>query len=410
MKRRNDGILIVSGGILQIAALEKAKELGLTTHLMDGSPHCMARDYTDHFYLVDTKDIAGAKRLARDLQKQGKISAVYTQGADVEYTVACAARAAGLPGISPAAALNCNAKIRMREILHKHNVDKTTFARASSQQDLHTAVKYVGFPCYIKPSDNSASRGVTRLAGPDDLKNLAGAFQKAAASCFHSKEVIVEAEIPGPEFSVDTVLYRGKLYPAGISDRIFLHKDRYAVQAGSVTPSNLPESVQVEIYRLMEKAAKALGITNGAFKGDLVVDQGEPKIIEVTARTSGGFDSQYRKPYSFGIDILKATMDIARGLQLDPLDLIPRFVKWSKTFSIFPVPGKVKEIRGLRECLAIPGVRQIFLLVRPGDVVEPYTDSAKRSNHIIISADTPDDLSAVEARVCSALEIITEEQ
>jgi biotin carboxylase len=168
--------------------------------------------------------------------------------------------------------------------------------------------------------------------------------------------------------------------------------------------------VQVEIYRLMAKAARALGITDGAFKGDLVVDQGEPKIIEVTARTSGGFDSQYRKPYSFGIDILKATMDIARGLPLDPLDLIPQFVKWSKTFSIFPSPGGVKEIRGLRECHAIPGVRQIFLLVKPGDVIEPYTDCSKRSNHIIIAADTPEDLRAIEARVCATLKIITKEQ
>jgi biotin carboxylase len=410
VKKRNEGILIVSGGILQIPALEKARELGLTTHLMDGSVNCKAKDYADHFHLVDTKDIAGAKRLACDLRKQGKINSVYTQGADVEYTVACAASAAGLPGINPAAALNCKNKIRMREILRKHKIDKTPFARASNIHELSSAIRHVGFPCYVKPSDNSASRGISRLAGPDNLKSLETTFQKAAESCFHSTELIVEAEILGPEFSVDTVLYRGKLYPAGISDRVFLRKKCYAVQAGSVTPSNLPDAVQVEIYRLMAKAARALGITDGAFKGDLVVDQGEPKIIEVTARTSGGFDSQYRKPYSFGIDILKATMDIARGLPLDPLDLIPQFVKWSKTFSIFPSPGGVKEIRGLRECHAIPGVRQIFLLVKPGDVIEPYTDCSKRSNHIIIAADTPEDLRAIEARVCATLKIITKEQ
>ena len=55
------------------------------------------------------------------------------------------------------------------------------------------------------------------------------------------------------------------------------------------------------MYDLMENAAGALGVTSGAFKGDLVLVDGKPRIIEVTARTSGGFDSQYRKPYSFGI-------------------------------------------------------------------------------------------------------------
>ena len=66
----------------------------------------------------------------------------------------------------------------------------------------------------------------------------------------------------------------------------------------------------------MERAAFALGVDNGAFKGDLIISDGKPRIIEVTARTSGGFDSQYRKPYSFGIDILKATIDIAAGKDL----------------------------------------------------------------------------------------------
>ena len=98
------------------------------------------------------------------------------------------------------------------------------------------------------------------------------------------------------------------------------------------------------MYEVMQKAASAIGVDKGAFKGDLILVKNKVKIIEVTARTSGGYDSQYRKPYSFGIDMLKATIDIAVGKELDFRDIVPRWAKWSKTLSVFPKPGKIKKI------------------------------------------------------------------
>jgi len=258
----------------------------------------------------------------------------------------------------------------------------------------------------VKPLDNSASRGMTRLASSDGLKK---AIEDAFDSCFANKAALIEKEIPGQEYSVDTILYQGVLYPAGISDRVFQAKERYAVQSGSRTPSLLPAATQDAMYKKMADAAKAVGISDGAFKGDLIVrsDTGEVEIIEITARTSGGHDSQLRKPLSFGIDLMKATMDIALGQPLDPLDLIPRWVKWSSTFAIFPEPGLVKNISGFDEAMAIPGVVDIAILVKPGDIVKPYTHSATRTNFITCVADTYEQLLGLEEKICNTLSIET---
>jgi biotin carboxylase len=403
----NKGILILGGGILQVPALLKAKELGLTTYLTDGLSDCYARGHADHFFEIDTKDVESNAALAVDLKRQGKIEAVYTQGADLEYAVAYAAEKAGLPGIPVEAALNCNSKIRMREILAASGLDDTKFAHAKTFDEFKAAIRHVGFPCYVKPVDNCASRGLTRL---DREAELASVFEKAMSACVHMKELIVESEIAGAEYSVDTVMVDGKLYPAGVSDRNFLKKELYAVQSGSTTPSLLPEKIQAEMYRLMEKAALTLGVRQGAFKGDLVVNpRNQVRIIEVAARTSGGFDSQYRKPYSFGIDIIKATMDIARGLPADPRDLVPKWVKWSRTFSVFPAPGKVVAVEGVDEVQKLSGVRNVFILVKPGDHVEPLDDCAKRTNHIVISADSLAELDALQEKVTRTLKIATKE-
>lgn len=403
------GILIVGGGILQIPALLKAKQLGLVTFLTDGSDRCIARNYADHFFLIDVIDVERTAELAKQLKNEGKIEAVYTQGADLEYTVAFSATTAGLFSIGVDAALNCKSKVRMRKKLNEQGIENIKFGVAKNIEEFKTVIANVGFPCYVKPVDNSASRGVRKLTDPAYTEE---AFYAALNSCMHSKEVLVEEEIPGNEYSVDTVLFEGKLYPAGISDRGFLEKNEFAVQKNSTTPSLIPESYQLAMYNLMSKAANALGVFNGAFKGDLVIDERDHsvKIIEVAARTSGGFDSQYRKPYSFGIDVIKATMDIARGLPLDPVDLIPKWIKWSRTFSIFNEEGTIKEIIGVEEAKKIPGVKNIFLLVKVGDKVQSYIDCAKRTNHIIIVSDKYEDLEKIEEQVRNTIKINMEKK
>ncbi len=402
MKR---GLLVVSGGLLQVFALKRARELGIETYLADGSESCVARPYADHFCPMSTKDVEGMEQLAKKLAAEGKIAGVYTQGADVEYTVARAARAAGLPGIDPEAALNCNDKIKSRELLSDAGISRIPFAAVESPDEAREAAMRVGFPCYVKPADNSASRGMTRLVSAEGIEE---AVQEAIDACFSVKRALIEREISGNEYSVDTVLYKGILYPAGISDRVFQSKERYAVQIGSRTPSLLPAHTQDLMYRRMSAAARAVGITDGAFKGDLVVDDaGEIGIIEVTARTSGGHDSQLRKPLSFGIDLMKCTMDIALGNPLDPLDLIPRWIKWSSTFAIFPDPGVVTAISGLEETQALPGVADVTLLVKVGDHIGSYVHSAKRTNFITCVADTHEQLLTLEEKIRGTLSIET---
>lgn len=401
------GILIVGGGELQIPALRRAKDLGFTTYLLDGSQECVAKGHADFFYLVDINDLEGAAVVAKKLKEENKIVAVYTQGHDVAYTVAYAAKAAGLPGIEPQSALNCKNKILTRQILSKAGIENIRFAAAKDLDEAKEAVKIVGFPCYVKPADSWACKGVTRLVNADDLEY---AFNDALNFCCFTKEVLIEQELKGEEYSVDTVLYNGKLYPAGVSDRIFLPKEKYAVHIGSRTPSLLPEIIQANMYEIMDRAARTLGVTNGAFKGDLLVDENNKvRILEVTARTSGGFDSQVRKPLSFGIDILKATMDIASGLPLDPVDLVPKWVKWSSTISVIHGSGVIVDIQGLESLGKIRGVREIYFRSKIGDTVKPLVHSAARTNQIVSSANTLEELLKIEDKVRETLVIKTKE-
>ena len=114
----------------------------------------------------------------------------------------------------------------------------------------------------------------------------------------------------------------------------------------------------------MQKAAKALKIDNSAFKGDLVIDSkdGKIKIIELTPRLSGGFDSQYRKPISYKLDLIKYTILISLKIKFDPKNLDLKLKKFSSTFSVLFKPGYFKNFYNLKSLKQIKGIKKYFLL------------------------------------------------
>jgi len=395
-KRKN--LLIIGGGVLQQQTLIECNKLGLGKILVDMNPQCFcARSYlfnSDYFIEADTKDkklvLSQVKKWLRK-HRDVKIVGVYTQGCDVARTVAYVAKRLGLPSIGDDVAFLTNNKIAMRKALEKHNIRQPGYINVDT------------FPCVVKPSDNCASRGITIVREKKDLENAILLAMKNSSN----NEIIIEEFIDGKEYSVDTVVYQGIVYPGGISDRVFLDKNEYAIQDGSMTPSLLSEETQQMMYWVMQDCANALGVKWGALKGDLIVNNGHVYVLEVTARLSGGFDSQFRKPYSYGINLIKATIDLACGKPLDFSDLIPKWIKFSQTFTVFPKPGILKEIIGEEELRRIPGIRQVFITKHIGELIE-YKTCADRVIHIVACADTYERLQETIKRARETIRFVTE--
>jgi biotin carboxylase len=398
-------LIVIGGGILQIPTVDVAHKMGLKVVVLDKSLQAPAMAGADEKAEVSTKDIDATVNFAKKFAETHNVVGVYTQGTDVELTVACVAKELGLPGIDIQSAKDCNNKIEMRRRLAQFNVPGPKFAFANTYEEAQQKAKLLGYPLVVKSIDNSGSRGIRILENASLLEQACDEAQKYS---FYDKRILLEEYLEGEEYSVDTVVYNGIVYPCGISDREFDYSKEFAVQTGSITPSRLPEDIQNEMYNLMSQAARAMGIDKGAFKGDLILCGNKPKIIEITARLSGGFDSQYRKPYSFGINLIKATIDIAIGNNLDFRDIIPKWVKYSKTTSPFPKAGKITKISGLEELKSIKGVRNVFLLVNEGDMVEDYKHCVNRVGYIILTADSYEELKQLEKQALETLKIITE--
>lgn len=385
-----DAIIIIGGGLLQIPAVEAAHSLGLAALVTDRNPHAPAvirghprNEYpvADASWAIDTYDVeAHLNTFVNPVETMGyNIRGVFTEGADVEVTVAAVANALGLPGISIEAAKNCKNKIRMRECFDRVGLSPVNWISMINPYLFKP-------PCIIKPSDNCASRGTHIIL---DNQFTDAAVIDAIANSTDGRWLIEEL-LEGPQQSVEILFdSHGLCHWLNIVDRPF----NGVIELGHINPSNLPELDRIALFQLAERAAAAVGVHFGAFKCDTIWTKDGPRILECTARLSGGFDCQYTTPMATGRNFIRAAMKIAIGRDDIEEDLQITKKRYAACWAAFPKPGIVRAIEERALGDATLGTA-IAMRVKPGDVIEPYEHCAGRPAFCIADSDTYE--SAIE--------------
>ncbi len=399
-------LLLVGAGLLQIPAIDVAHELGLRVVATDRDPHAAAFALVEEAVALDTKDVAGHVALAKRLAERGDLAGVYTEGADVEVTVAEAARAVGLPGVDPRAARVCADKAEFRRVCASAGLPAPRFHEVDSLAGARRALRDIGPPAIVKALDNSASRGATKISDEADLPSaFAEALRFTAGD-----SVLVEECLQGPEQSVETIVDQdGVQHRCNVVDRPFAF-DPFPIELGHDNPSALDGHAQARLYELVEATTRAVGIDLGAAKADTMWTERGPVVLEMTARLSGGFHAQYTSPLAHGSNDIKATLDLALGRPLDPADLRPRWHRHAVCRALFPKPGTIVSVDGVEDALALPGVEHVIFRMGVGEEVRPYRNCADRAGFVIACAERLADALAAADEASRRIVIATENQ
>jgi len=324
--------------------------------------------------VVDIYDVHGHLKLLDGVR------AVYTQGCDADLTVSVCSFNLGQPHADPSAVNCCRHKHLMRERLNRHE----EFRVCSTFASLHDG-KYVfwggdlpGGSMVVKPSDNCGGRGVS-LASPDTL----GDALDYAMSNSRCGTVVVEEYFTGTEHTVEVVFDQdGACHPINVCDRFFLpNGGGFFVETGHANPSLLDTTTKKDLYSFVERAARAIGISWGVFKCDVILTP-RPVILECTARLSGGFDAQYTQPLAYGTNPILATMKLSLGEDLDDGLLTPALSRHAVCLSPFPTPGVVKSIT-----LSQTPSDYTYVRARVGDAIS-YRSGADRPAYCVASGGT----------------------
>ncbi len=394
-------VMIVSAGAMQIPAIRTAKELGFHVVASDRNPEAAGFAYADERLVVDTKDVEAHLQYVRENQARLNIVGVFA-GADVAITVAAITEALGLPGVSLEVARTSNNKAMMKRRWLADGVPTPDSVEVSTLEDAHRALTRVGLPAMIKAIDSAASRGSKKIISQSELGDALDDAKRHSST----GTALVEEFVQGDEQSVETIVFGGKHYRFGIVDRHFGYQP-YAIETGHTNPTHLSSEVQEEIYEVVRRAADSLGIAFGPAKADMILTPKGPMILEMPARLSGGWHSQYTTPLATGLDPIRVALRLATGQSVDERDTVARLRRTCVCKAVFPSPGRVTRIAGVEEALRLPGVERVILTVGEGDEVVPYKNCAHRVCYIIAVGDTRQEADARWAEAASTVRIET---
>lgn len=401
-------ILFVGGGFETVPGLRRAAAMGLHVIVSDCDPDAPGFAEADDAVLASTYDVEGTVAAARRYHETvRRIDGVLCLAADVPLTVASVAEALGLPGIPVEAARLSMDKLAMKRRFAKDGVPIPWFSAVDSAAELAHVIALRGLPLVLKPVDSRGARGVLLLRGRFDV----GAAFLESRRHSPTGRVMVEEFLAGPQLSTESVVIDGVAHTPGFSDRNYEHLERFAphiVENGGELPTRLGSEIRREVGNLVGRAARSLGIRNGVAKGDIVVTDGRPFVIEIATRLSGGYFCTHEIPLSTGVDVVGAAIRMSLGERVDPRELEPRHERGVAQRWVFPAPGRVARILGVDAVRRRSDVALCETFVGEGDTVGPIDSHVARAAMVICCGESREDAAARAASAAEAITIETE--
>lgn len=370
-------LMIVGASVLQLPAILKAKEMGLYVGVADYNPQAVGIQYADEFFNASTMDEDAVLSAATKFKPDG----IMTLATDMPMRcVAKVSEKLGLYSISYDTAIKATDKFEMIKAFKSHDVASPWFYTVDSLEELKAHESQLLYPCIMKPTDNAGSHGVVLAYGFEDLLQ---SYVYSRASARHGR-VIIEEYLNGEEVSVEVMVVDGQVNVLQITDKLTTGAPHF-VEMGHSQPSRHPFDTQQAIKELAIQACKAVGIDQGPAHVEMMVTKRGPVMIELGARMGGDNITTALVPLSTGIDMVKATIDVAMGNQPD---IKPCLHCGSAIRYIAAPEGIIKSIDGIDEAKMVQGVRNVIMTKVVGEPSTAIQCSNDRIGSVITQAET----------------------
>ena len=307
MKKR---LAIVGANEAITMLINKAKELGFETHVFAwkcGDPGEYAADF---FYpiSIDEKDLILDK--CREIEICGICSITSDFAAP---TVAYVARHLGLPGNPERTDIVARDKYEMRKAFQEYGGIYCPRFVEVDETIQFSILNELQFPVIVKPTDRWSSKGVTRV---DSIDEAGSAIQLACNESLTGK-AIVEEFMDGPEYSAECIVFHGEISILAFTQKITTGYPHY-IEKGHKQPADLSDKQKTAATKTIEKAIRALDITDSAAHVEFrVLNNGEIGIIEIGSRMGGDCIGTDLTPISTGMDYIKMVIDVSCGIAPD---------------------------------------------------------------------------------------------
>ena len=386
--------------------IKRAREMGYYVIAADGNPNAVGLQYADKQICAN---ITSEEEMVA-IAKQEQIDGVIHPCSEVSMNVMGRIHdELNLSGVSRKQAVVATNKHLMREAFKKGDAPSPISILAKSAEDAWEQFMAMPGDAILKPSRNSGSRGIAKVSkGSNGVSEVSKEdFYKLydiALEESRDNSVLIEQFIEGPEFSVEIIVWEGKVNVLTVTDKKTTEAPHF-VELGHNQPSCFPEETVALIKDAAVRGVKALGVDKCACHAEVKVQDGKAYLMEIGARMGGDFISTVLTRLSTGIDMVAAAIDCA--LNIKP-DLTPKAAPQGVCIRYFcPKPGKLVSISNT-EVLDDPRVHEWEIYHQVGDEIPEVTSSRCRSGHVIVTEETPQKAIAYAESLLNEVKMETE--
>ncbi len=322
------------------------------------------------------------------------ISAILSVDDSASELAALACAALGLPGNSPEAAEAARDKLLMRQLMSAGGAPCPIFRPFYLRDDPYETAGQVAYPCVLKPTRLSGSRGVIRADNP---REFVAAFQRlkrmlvADGYSPYETAFLVEDFIPGFDVALEGLLTHGQLKVLTLFDKPDPLDGPFFEETIYTTPSRLPAETQEAIARSVSIAAASLGLSEGPVHAELRVNEDGPWMLEMAGRSIGGLCSTILE-FGSGMCLEELILRHATG---DEIESVERESSAAGVMMI-PIPssGILRSVHGVEDALNVPRITGIEITAKLNYPLVPLPEGSSYLGFIFARGETPAEVEA----------------
>jgi len=290
---KNKKLLVLGGTSASLDVVRIAKDLGVYTIVTDDRPTGVSKDEADEAYMISTTDMDGLLKLI----KQRSIDGVFCGPS--EFNILNTMRLCKLAGLpfyfTPNQWEICQNKASFKSLCKKYGVP--CVPDYSVEGDVEKAdLSQLEYPVIVKPVDSSGSRGITVCYSEYEVRKA----YIHALSYSKSKRVIIEKYIEnnGEGLSVWYIVCNGEASLSLTGDKYVIDPVHKTALTSAVTiyPSKYTEEYIETIDANVRDMVMSIGLRNGVFFLQALIDNGKIYFHEMGLRLSGGLIYKITEP------------------------------------------------------------------------------------------------------------------
>lgn len=274
-------------------------------------------------------------------------------------------------------------KTRMRARLAEAGVEDVPFAAVHDAAGIEKFGSDHGWPVVVKPVRGTASIGVTRVDGPEEVD---AAFAKVIRPHrLTGGGAFVEQFLAGVLYSAETFSERGRHRVIALTVPFVRHPDM--VIMGLALPATPPPGELDAIHRHVSATLDALGVADGATFTELIVTADGPRVCEVHLRMAGDETwSLIRRALGLDLPHLWARQILGERVMPELEARIPAAYAAGRASAIWFLgtgdAGVLRRVEGLERAGDMPGVFGAEVRVEPGRPVPALVGNQDRLGHV----------------------------